>query len=124
MTAKGSVTLRPVQHACVAMTPLLHKCSVLVPLWLVCLVVCCLLTLILTFYLLGLLCGTLGYDQYHSQPDEAASNTRGPPSHGVSLGPSLVCEGWKQQGGDRGVSRDPVVSGPSTLGSSLLHMET
>ena len=33
------------------------------PRWLVCLVVVCLLTLILTFYLLGLLCGTLGYDQ-------------------------------------------------------------
>uniref|UniRef100_A0A4W2ERV7 Uncharacterized protein n=1 Tax=Bos indicus x Bos taurus TaxID=30522 RepID=A0A4W2ERV7_BOBOX len=31
--------------------------------WLVCLVICCLLTLILIFYLLGLLCGTLGYDQ-------------------------------------------------------------
>nr|XP_006055022.1 prominin-1 isoform X3 [Bubalus bubalis] len=31
--------------------------------WLVCLVICCVLTLILIFYLLGLLCGTLGYDQ-------------------------------------------------------------
>ncbi|XP_057561217.1 prominin-1 [Hippopotamus amphibius kiboko] len=31
--------------------------------WLGCLVVCCLLTLIVIFYCLGLLCGTFGYDQ-------------------------------------------------------------
>ncbi|KAB0354341.1 hypothetical protein FD755_022879 [Muntiacus reevesi] len=46
--------------------------------WLVCLTICCLLTLILIFYLLGLLCGTLGYDQNATPTNRGCvSNTGG-----------------------------------------------
>ncbi|XP_006872553.1 PREDICTED: prominin-1 [Chrysochloris asiatica] len=46
--------------------------------WLGCLVVCCLLTLIVTFYFLGLLCGICGYDK-HATPTTrgCVSNTGG-----------------------------------------------
>ncbi|XP_075400625.1 prominin-1 [Tenrec ecaudatus] len=46
--------------------------------WLGCLVVCCLLTLIVTFYYLGLLCGTCGYHR-HATPTTrgCVSNTGG-----------------------------------------------
>uniref|UniRef100_A0A8D1D3E3 Prominin 1 n=1 Tax=Sus scrofa TaxID=9823 RepID=A0A8D1D3E3_PIG len=46
--------------------------------WLGCLVACCLLTLIATFYSLGLLCGTYGYDQSASPTGRGfISNTGG-----------------------------------------------
>ncbi|KAM6220859.1 prominin-1 [Rhynchocyon petersi] len=46
--------------------------------WLACLVVCCLLTLIVIFYYLGLLCGTCGYDKQATPTSRGCvSNTGG-----------------------------------------------
>lgn len=85
--------------------------------WLICLTICCLLTLILIFYLLGLLCGTLGYDQNATPTNRGCVSNTG----GVLLMVWVPALPWSVKGGNTGwgpwYDRDPVASGPNTLGS-------
>ena len=81
MIAKGNVdpsSPGPARLCCNDVTT--HMCLLCVcsTRWLVCLTICCLLTLIYIFYLLGLLCVTLGYDQNATPTNRGCvSNTGG-----------------------------------------------